>query len=169
MPQAPLDSLPGIVPGPWDRLSLGPFLARSLLAGVTHLETLTLLSPASERPTRSLALQGPRLSCLPSTAELSHSLPLNSTQLFPCLTRVLPHDTLTTLTVQLQYLEKGKTTKAALNPPPVSLEARPAGVPGRHSQEGEINESRLPFPDGNPQDSTSNCGKRSDSRGGALA
>lgn len=50
MPRPPLDSLPGIVPVPWDRLSLGPFLARSLLAGVTHLETLTLLSPASERP-----------------------------------------------------------------------------------------------------------------------
>lgn len=101
--------------------------------------------------------------------ELSHSLQLNSTKLFPFLTRVLSHDTLTTLTVQLQYLGKGKTTKAALNPLPVSLEARLVGVPGRHSQEEEINESRLPFPDANPQDSTSNCGKRSDSRGGALA
>lgn len=113
------------------------FLARSLLAGVAHLETLTLLSPASERPTRSLASQGPRPSCLPSTAELSHSLPLNSTELFPFLTRVLSHDTLTTLTVQLQYLGKGKTTKAALNPLPVSSEARLAGVPGRHSGRGD--------------------------------
>lgn len=65
----------------------------------------------------------------------------------------------TTSAVQLQYLQKGKTTKAALNPPPVCLGARWARVPPWRSQPGQINESRLPFPDGSPQDSRAALGK----------
>lgn len=95
---------------------------RSLLARVTHLEKLTLLSPANDRDQKEGWLsRGPGPACLAfcCTAVTLTPVLLSSTKLFPFVILDVSPGMVATLTVQLQYLGKDETTKATLNPLPI--------------------------------------------------